>query len=89
MVLIILTFALGIGNFAAHKAVLESGHPMLDMMPAALRANGGRISLAIEFAVLLSAMLLAANGWPAAAWVYLIYSMVGMTSAWLMLTDRV
>ncbi len=89
MALIILLFLLGIGNFAAHKALLESGHPILDMMPNFLRKRDGRMSLAMEFAILLSAMLLAANGWTGAAWAYVVYSIVGMTSAWLMLTDRV
>ena len=89
MVLIIIIFALGIGNFAFHKAVLESRHPMLDVMPDFMRRKGGRMSLAIEFAVLLSAMLLVANGWSGAIWAYVVYSIIGMTSAWLILTGRV
>ena len=47
MVLIIIIFALGIGNFAFHKAVLEIRHPMLDVMPDFMRRKVGRMSLAI------------------------------------------
>ncbi|MEC7623665.1 MAG: hypothetical protein VYA25_05725, partial [Pseudomonadota bacterium] len=62
-------FILGIANFALHRAMLDSDHPLLASLPPALRANGGRLSLAFEFLILLLAMLLAANGWPSAAWV--------------------
>ena len=36
-------FVLGIGNFALHKAVLESGHPLLGQMPW-LRIQNGHIT---------------------------------------------
>lgn len=87
--LLTILFALGTANFAAHKAVLESGHPLLDTLPATLRADGGRFSLLFEFLVLLAAMLLTAQGWPAAAWGYGIYSALNMIMAWLVLTDRI
>ena len=32
-------FILGMINFAVHKAVLESNHPLLDTLPAAVRAR--------------------------------------------------
>lgn len=69
-----LLFALGIANFAIHKAVLDSGHPMLDALPRFYRASAGRASLVFEFLVLLAAMLLAGNGWTGAVWAYLVYS---------------
>src|SRR5690606_24177834 len=55
---VILIFILGIGNFALHKAVLESGHPLLGRMPWFVHMLGGRITLVTEFLVLLAAMLL-------------------------------
>ena len=34
-------FILGIANFALHRAMLDSDHPLLASLPPALRANGG------------------------------------------------
>ncbi|MGV2494713.1 hypothetical protein [Pelagerythrobacter aerophilus] len=86
---VILIFVLGIGNFALHKAVLESGHPLLGRMPWFVHMLGGRITLVTEFLVLLAAMLLVANGWSALAWAYLLYTVLNMASAWLILSGRV
>jgi len=82
-------FILGTINFAVHKAVLESNHPLLDTLPAAFRAGGGRVSLAFEFLLLLMAMLLVGHDWPAAAWGYAIYSLLNGTTAWLLLNGRI
>ena len=57
MTALLATFLLGIANFALHKAVLESGHPLLGRMPF-MNMLGPRASLAAEFLVLLGAMLL-------------------------------
>lgn len=86
---IIVIFMLGIGNFALHKAVLESGHPLLGRMPWFVHMLGGRVTMVTEFLVLLAAMLLAYDGWPALAWAYLVYSLLNALSAWLILTNRV
>ena len=86
---VILIFILGIGNFARHKAVLESGHPLLGRMPWFVHMLGGRITLLSEFLVLLAAMLLVANGWPNLAWAYLLYTGLNLASAWLILTGRI
>ncbi|MBX7482216.1 hypothetical protein [Qipengyuania qiaonensis] len=82
-------FVLGIVNFAVHKAVLESDHPLLDTLPRPFTANGGRLSLAVEFLVLLASMMLSAHGWPAAAWGYALYSALNAITGWLLLDDRV
>ena len=87
--LILALFLMGVGNFAVHKAVLESGHPMLDALPGFYRAGGGRVSLAFEFAILLVAMLVAANGYPGMAIAYGIYSLFNFGTAWLVLTGRI
>ena len=89
VMLIVLLFVLGVANFAAHKAVLDSGHPMLEALPSFYKSAGGRFSLMFEFAVLLVAMLLAANGWPGAATAYGIYSLLNLGTAWLVLTRRI
>lgn len=85
---IVIIFFLGIGNFALHKAVLESDHPLLGHMPWFVHMLGGRITMVTEFLVLLAALLLAANGWPALVWAYAIYSALNLVSAWLILSGR-
>jgi len=86
---IFLLFMLGIANFAMHKAVLESRHPLLGRMPWFFHLLGGRFSLAVEFLMLVSAMLMVAAGSPAWAWVYAGYSLANGFAAWLILSGRV
>jgi hypothetical protein len=85
---ILVIFLLGIGNFAMHKAVLESGHPMFAGSLAA-KALGGKASMAAEFAILLAAMLLVANGHAGWGWAYFAYSAMNAVAAWLVLTGRI
>jgi hypothetical protein len=82
-------FILGIANFAMLKAVQESGHPMLGRMPWYFHMLGGRFSLAVEFLMLLAAMLLATSSSTIWAWIYGAYSVVNGVSAWLILTGRI
>lgn len=86
---LIFIFLLGIGNFAAHKAVLESRHPLLNRVPMFFQLLGGRFSLLVEFAMLLGAMLMVAQG--SIGWVlfYGIYTAVNALSAWLILSGRI
>lgn len=96
---LIITFLLGIGNFTLHKAVMESGHPLLGQMPWFYHQLGGRFSFAVEFLVLLAAMLLSGQGLGSGSgmgsgmgWVvgaYLCYSLLNSISAWLILTGKV
>jgi hypothetical protein len=85
---LIFVFLFGIANFAMHKAVLESGHPLLAHLPALLRSPGGRVSLLVEFVLLLGSMLLVANGADGWAWGYAAYSLTNALSAWLLLGRR-
>ena len=86
---LVLIFLLGIGNFAMHRAVLGSGHPMLGRSPWFIHLLGGRVTLVTEFLLLLAAMLLAAEGWTWPAWAYLGYSALNAIAAWLILSRRV
>jgi hypothetical protein len=86
---IVTLFLLGIANFAMHKAVLESGHPLIGHSPWFVHLLGGRFSLAVEFFMLLGAMLMVdagAHGW---AWGYGVYSLVNGLAAWLILSGRI
>ena len=89
MFVLALVFALGVANFALHKAVLESGHPMVGRMPLFVHMLGGRGTLVVEFLVLLAALLLVATGAPAWGWGYLGYSVLNAVAAWIILTGRV
>lgn len=86
---LLLVFLLGIANFAMHRAVLESGHPILHQIGWLFRSFGGRFSLIIEFLLLAGTMLLVANGTNDWAWGYLVYTSFNGVSAWLILSHRV
>jgi hypothetical protein len=87
--LLIVIFLLGIGNFAMHKAVLESGHPMIERIGWMRPDSTVPVSLVLEFAILLATLLFVANGWPGLAPVYAIYSALNAISAWAILTGRI
>lgn len=85
---IVTLFLLGIANFAMHKAVLESGHPLLGRTRWFVHMLGGRFSLVVEFLMLLGAMLMVDSGAFGWAWGYAFYSLVNGLAAWLILSDR-
>jgi len=86
---LILIFLLGVGNFAVHRAVLDSRHPLLGRVPFFFHLLGGKFSLVVEFAMLLGAMLMVAQG--ALGWVlfYGAYTAVNAVSAWLITSGRI
>lgn len=86
---LIIAFFLGIANFAAHRAVLESGHPFLAQVPWFFHSLGGRFSLLVEFVMLLGSMLMIGGGSTGWAWFYAIYSISNGVSAWLIVTRRI
>jgi hypothetical protein len=86
---VILVFLLGIGNFAVHKAVLESRHPLLGRVPGFFNLLGGRFSLGLEFVMLLGALLMVNRGAGVWALFYTGYSLVNLGSAWLILSRRI
>ncbi len=86
---IALIFILGIANFALHRAVLDSGHAMVRTMRASSRLFEPRFTLAVEFGVLLLAMLLVANGVEGFGWAYAVYTALNALTAWLILTRRI
>lgn len=86
---LLFTALLGVGNFAMHKAVLESRHPLLGQVPWLARRHGRKAGLAVEFVLLLGALLLVAAGRSAWGWVYLGYTVLNGLAAWAILTRRV
>jgi hypothetical protein len=86
---LLFVFLLGIANFAVHRAVLGSGHPILNQMAWLFRSMGGRLSLLAEFMLLLGTMLLVASGSGGWAWGYAAYSVLNGFSAWAILSGKV
>lgn len=86
---IIVIFCLGIGNFAVHKAVLETRHPMIWQRQWLTDRLGMNFSLFIEFLVLVGAMLLVDGGYENWMWGYLVYSAVNGFAGWLILSHKV
>jgi hypothetical protein len=86
---LVFIFIMGVANFAMHKAVLESGHPMLAQLPSIFRSPGGKISMIVEFLMLLGTMLVVANGASQWVWGYVAYSVMNALSAWLILSQRI
>jgi hypothetical protein len=86
---LLVTFLLGIGNFAFHGAIIECRHPLLRSLPPAIRILGGRASLVAEFVVLLAALLLVAYGHTMWGWAYLGYTLFNGLAAWLILSHRI
>lgn len=87
-----MTFALiaillaGSGNFAMHRWMLESGHPLVEAATGPMRRTLGRHSTyVLEFALLLGALWLADSSWFLAMCLYGVYTMMNAaTVGWLM-----
>jgi hypothetical protein len=86
---IVITFLLGIANFTLHRAVLESGHAMVRAMTGKGSLFTPRVTLAIEFGLLLISLLLVANGTEGWAWAYAFYTLANGVAAWLIVTRRI
>lgn len=86
---IIVTFLLGLGNFAWHTAVIQSGHRMIsDVQPASLRIIR-LISLSLEFMLLCLALYAVKSGHTAWVWAYTSYSAINGGAAWLIVSRRI
>lgn len=86
---LLVTFLLGIANFVMHRAVADSGHPLLASMAGFFHLLGGRAALGLEFVLLLGALLLVAEGHHSWALLYGGYTAVNALAAWLLLSGRV
>lgn len=47
------------------------------------------MSLFFEYMVLAAAMLMTTNGWPGAAVLYFVYSLLNVVTGWLLLDGRI
>ena len=90
MLYLIICFVLGVGNFAMHKAVIESGHPFVEDAKYYFGRHFGRNgSYAIEFVVLAAAMIFAASGSSIIVLFYAIYTAMNIIATYLLLNGKV
>ncbi|MCL6249978.1 hypothetical protein M3P36_02790 [Altererythrobacter sp. KTW20L] len=81
-----IVFLLGIASFALHSAVLASGHVVVRAFTGS-GAVSSRLTLVLEFAVLVVAMA-AAQADSAWGWAYAIYTACNAAAGWAILTGR-
>lgn len=85
---IAIVFLCGIINFAAHRAVIASGHPLVRQMQRATVLLRPPVTLGVEFGALLAALLVVAQGNTGWAWAYALYTLGSGWTAWALLTGR-
>ncbi len=87
--LLAIAFVLGIANFAAHRAVVESGHPLLSVYATESWPVIRKVMLVIEFAVLAGVMMVIWAGREGWLWFYGFYSIANIGFAWAIVTRRI
>lgn len=86
---LILVFLAGVCNFAMHRAVLESRHPIFVQMNWTINSLSGRLGLVFEFTLLFLAMLLASRGQWGWLSIYFAYFVFNGGVCWMFLTRRI
>lgn len=87
--LLALAFLMGIANFAAHRAVAQSGHPLLSVYARESWPVVRFAMLLIEYAVLTGVMLVTWAGQGGWLWFYLFYTAANIGFAWVIVTRRI
>lgn len=85
IIALIAIFCAGIANFAMHRAFMESDDPLVQAMigPFVDRV-GPYFTYAVEFALLLGALILANRNWFAGLLLYGLYTMFNaMAFSWI------
>lgn len=83
--LLVITFLMGIGNFALQRAVLGRIGPAMQSMPAFVRTHAGTILFVAEFALLVGAMWQVATGRAGWAFAYVGYTTMNLAVGWSVL----
>jgi hypothetical protein len=85
VIAIIAILIAGAGNFAMHRWMLESGHPLVEVATGPMRRTLGRHSTyVLEFALLMGALWLAEHRWFPALMLYGVYTVLNAaTIGWL------
>lgn len=86
---LIVTFLLGIGNFACHTAVLGSGHGVLAQISSSTLQLLRRASFVLEFSLLCGALYAVDTGQLHWVWFYAGYTLINAGAAWSIISGRV
>ena len=86
VIALIAIFCAGIGNFAMHRAFMESDDPLVRQMVRPLADKAGPyITYIFEYLLLIGAMALATRSWFAALMLYGLYTLFNaMAFSWVM-----
>ncbi len=86
---IFVVFICGIGNFAMHKAMLESSHPLITEARGSFRKFLGPYgSYILEFFMLAAALIFANMGMLSAVIFYFIYTVANCAAAWVLFSNK-
>ena len=90
LIAIIAIFCAGIGNFAMHRAFMESDDPLIQQMVKPLADKvGPNITYIFEFLLLVGAMAIATRNWFAALMLYGLETLFhAMAFSWIMQRPR-
>jgi len=83
--LLVITFLMGIGNFALQRAVVERLGPALQVMPVLIRTHAATILFLAEFILLVGAMWEVNQGRSGWAFAYLGYTALNVSVGWSIL----
>lgn len=86
VIALIAIFCAGVGNFAMHRAFMESDDPLIQQMVKPLADKAGpHITYIFEFLLLVGAMAITTRGWFTALMLYGLYTMFNaMAFSWIM-----
>ncbi|MEH6756054.1 MAG: hypothetical protein V7676_00935 [Parasphingorhabdus sp.] len=89
MMYVFIIFICGIGNFAMHKAMMESDHPMVSEARGSFsKLLGPYGSYILEFAMLAAALVFANMGMLTAVIFYSIYTLANGAGAYVLFSNR-
>lgn len=86
---LIIIFLCGVGNFAMHKAMLESDHPLIAEARGSFRkALGPYGSYILEFFMLAAALIFANMGMISSVIFYTIYTVANCAAAFILFSNK-
>ena len=86
---IFVIFLCGVANFAMHKAMLESNHPVIAEARGSFRKILGPYgSDMLEFFMLVSAMIFANMGMLSVVIFYFVYTLANCAAAWVLFFNK-
>ena len=90
LIAIIAIFCAGIGNFAMHRAFMESDDPLIQQMVRPLTERAGpNITYVFEFLLLVGALAVATRNWFTGLLLYGLYTIFNaMAFSWIMQRPR-